>query len=170
MSPRSRGNNVRKVCRCDWRRWPKCPHSWYFSFKPRGGPRRRFSLDAEMGEHVASKLDAERLATDIRSKINASTFERVADRRLREQREAAAGIRAEAAGTPAPVVTLDSFVAIYLERVAQASGKASWKDDGYLLAAVRSHRSWPALSSLGALPRPPLRRHPTEPRRQAARR
>jgi hypothetical protein len=94
-----------------------------------------------MGEHVASKLDAERLATDIRSKINASTFERVADRRLREQREAAAGVRAEATSTPAPVVTLDSFVAIYLERVAQASGKASWKDDGYLLAAVRNHRT-----------------------------
>lgn len=141
MSPRSRGNNVRKVCRCGWRRWPKCPHSWYFSFKPRGGIRRRFSLDAEVGEHAASKLDAEKLATDIRSKINASTFERVSDRRLREQREAAAGIRAEATGTPAAVVTLDRFVAIYLERVAQASGKASWKDDGYLLAAVRNHRT-----------------------------
>ena len=37
-----------------------------------------------------SKTDAEKLATDIRSRINAGTFERVTDRRVREQREAAA--------------------------------------------------------------------------------
>jgi hypothetical protein len=38
-------------------------------------------------------------------------------------------------------VTLDSFAPIYIERVARASGKASWKDDAYLLTTVRTHRT-----------------------------
>ena len=149
MSPRARGHSVRKVCSCGWKRWPKCAHAWYFSYKPRGGARRRFSLSAEFPDlKIDSKTAAETLATDIRSAIHAGTFERIAARRVREQREAAdlaAAARATreqgVAAAVADVVTLDYFAPIYIDRVAKASGKASWKDDEYLLTTVRNHRT-----------------------------
>src|SRR5580704_4031619 len=106
MSPRAHGNGVRKVCRHGWRQWPKCACAWYFSYKPRsGGPRYRFSLDAELGRHVDSKTEAEHIATDIRSAINAGTF--------RQTRGVAASPSVEAV---AAVVTLDHFAPIYIER------------------------------------------------------
>ena len=86
MSPLAHGEHVRKVCRCGWRQWPKCPHPWYLSYKPRGGKRYRFSFDAEFGGHVESKLEAEKKAAIVRTAIDDGTFERVADRRAREQR------------------------------------------------------------------------------------
>jgi len=36
---------------------------------------------------------------------------------------------------------LDRFAKTYIERGPQASGKASWKDDDYLLMTVRNHRT-----------------------------
>src|SRR5262245_8944263 len=131
MSPRSRGNGVRKVCACGWRRWPKCPHSWYFSFKPRGLPRQRFSLDFEFRKHIENKSDAEDAAEKIRKAILAGTFRRAGEPSL----------VTAAAPPPAPVVTLDAFAATYIERAAKASGKASWKDDEYLLTTVRNYRT-----------------------------
>ena len=142
MSPRARGNGVRKVCRHGWRQWPKCPCAWYFSFKPRrSGRRYRFSLDAELGQHFESKADAEKAANTIREAIFAGTFERAADRLARLEREAEA--RAAAAPTTADpsAVTFDQFAKTYIERGPQASGKTSWKDDEYLLTAVRNHRT-----------------------------
>jgi integrase len=80
MSPRAHGHSVRKVCDCGWKQWPKCPHAWYFSYKPRGGgPRYRFSLDLELARHVESKTEAEQIATDFRSAINAGTFRRATE-------------------------------------------------------------------------------------------
>src|ERR1700674_5990540 len=76
MSPRARHHGVRKVCACGWKRWPKCPHAWYFNFKPKAGPHHRFSLDAELGHHLESKTDAEHEATRIRAAILAGTFRR----------------------------------------------------------------------------------------------
>lgn len=109
MSPRARGHGVRKVCRCGWRRWPKCAHAWYFSYKPRGGPRQRFSLDTEFPEQrIDSKTAAEKLASDIRSAINAGTFERLADRRAREQRDADRAVAS--VGSP---VTLEQLGRLY---------------------------------------------------------
>jgi integrase len=132
MSPRAHGNGVRKVCRHGWRQWPKCACAWYFSYKPRsGGPRYRFSLDVEFGRHVASKTEAEQIATDIRSAINAGTFRQGAT-------VAPSSPPAQAASA---IVTLDDFAPIYIDRAAKASGKASWKDDAYLLATVRDHRT-----------------------------
>jgi integrase len=131
MSPRARGHGVRKVCRHGWRQWPKCACAWYFSYKPRsGGPRYRFSLDVELGRHVESKTEAEQIATDIRSAINAGTFRQTAG--------VAASPSVEAAAT---LLTLDQYAPIYIDRAAKASGKASWKDDVYLLATVRDHRT-----------------------------
>jgi integrase len=132
MSPRAHGNGVRKVCDHSWRAWPKCPCAWYFSYKPRGGQRQRFSLDAELGRHIESKIEAENIATDIRSAINAGTFRRAA---------ALPFPLAMPSTPPTPIITLDAFAATYIERAAKASGKASWKDDEYLLATVRDHRT-----------------------------
>lgn len=140
MSPRAHGNHVRKVCGCRWKQWPKCAHPWYFSYKPRGGERVRFSFDAEFGGHVASKLDAEKKAAEIRKSIDDGTFERAHDRRAREQREAAERAERERAGlAPTTVVTLEQFAKVYIERAVEPSGKASWKDDKYLLATICAH-------------------------------
>jgi len=128
MSPRARGFNVRKVCDCGWRRWPKCSHAWYFSFKPRGRMRYRFSLDAELGKHFESKTDAENAATNIRVKILDGTFRRAAEQMAAPQTPA-----------PEPTITLGQFVSVYVERVPQASGKVSWRDDKYLLATLCNH-------------------------------
>jgi integrase len=107
MSPRAHGDHVRKVCGCDWRQWPKCAHPWYFSYKPRSGQRYRFSFDAEFGGHIDSKVEAEKKAATIRAAIDAGTFERAADRRVREQREAEA----------APVlVTIEQLGSTYFEK------------------------------------------------------
>ena len=131
MTSRRQNHGLRKVCGCGRGRWPKCPHAWHFSYKPRGGLRYRFSLDAELGRHIDSKTEAEKISIDLRSAINAGTFRRVA--------------ASSAPVLPTPsiqmVVTLDQFVAVYIERVSKASGKASWKDDAYLLATVRGHRT-----------------------------
>jgi integrase len=129
MTPRARHHNVRKVCRCGWRRWPKCPHAWYFSFKPRGGPRYRFSLDAELNTHFENKTDAENAAAPIRTAIVAGTF----------RRGAAAAVPGP--DQAEPPVTLDRFAVLYIERSSQASGKTSWKDDEYLLGTLRAHRA-----------------------------
>jgi integrase len=131
MTSRRRNYGLRKVCGCGRSRWPKCRHSWHFSYKPRGGPRFRFSLNAEFGRHVSSKTEAEQLSIDLRSAIKAGTFRR--------------GAESPAAQSPtssAPVVfTLDQFAEVYIERASKASGKASWKDDAYLLSSVRGHRT-----------------------------
>ena len=82
---------------CAKSRWPKCPHAWHFNFKPRNRPPYRFSLDAELGRHIESRTEAENEAEPIRASIRAGTFERAADRRARELREAEA---ARAASNP----------------------------------------------------------------------
>src|SRR6476661_679748 len=81
MSSRRRNFGLRKLCECAPARWPKCPHPWHFSYKPRGGTRYRFSLDAEVGRHIEGKTEAERIANDFRTAINAGTFRRAADDR-----------------------------------------------------------------------------------------
>jgi integrase len=141
MSPRAHGEHVRKVCGCGWRQWPKCSHPWYLSYKPRGGARYRFSFDAEFGGHIESKIEAEKKAATIRSEIDAGTFERTADRLVRLQREAAEQATRGRSDEATPSVTFDTFATIYVERVAKSSGKASWKDDEYLLGTVRNHRT-----------------------------
>ena len=151
MSPRARGNGVRKVCSHGWRAWPKCPCPWYFSFKPRGGTRRyRFSLDAELSVHFDNKTDAEKAANTIREAILAGTFERRAERYAREQREAASR-PADNARAAAAVVTFEEFTKTYIERAVQSSGKASWRDDRSRLAVACKHVTANG-QALGSLP------------------
>ena len=49
---RHRNSGLRKRCGCPRKVWPKCPHSWFLNFKPRGGPPYRLSLDRELGRRV----------------------------------------------------------------------------------------------------------------------
>jgi integrase len=71
---RHRNSGLRKRCGCSRKVWPKCPHSWFLNFKPRGGPPYRLSLDRELGRRVESKSEAEAAATMIRAAILAGTF------------------------------------------------------------------------------------------------
>ncbi|OLC84758.1 MAG: hypothetical protein AUH72_00890 [Acidobacteria bacterium 13_1_40CM_4_65_8] len=134
MSSRSRNFGLRKVCPCARTRWSKCPHAWYFNFKHEG-IHYRFSLDSESARHVASKTEAESEATRIKAAILSGTFERIADRRAREQREAEERANAAVVST----VTLDVFAKVYVERVSKASGKVSWRDDAWLLKSICDH-------------------------------
>ena len=78
---RQRNHGLRKLCEHPRAQWPKCSCAWYFSYKPRGGTRYRFSLDVEAERHVGSKTEADALATEFKTQINAGTFVRAADRR-----------------------------------------------------------------------------------------
>src|SRR5712692_7314402 len=111
---RHRNFGIRKICSCGRSRWPRCSHSWYVNFKPKGGRHFRFSLDVDLGRHIDSKTEAEHEAIRVKSAILAGTFERAADRYAREQREAAERPAASPAG-----VTLDAFAKVYVERVSQ---------------------------------------------------
>jgi hypothetical protein len=92
---RHRNKGLRKLCECARRNWSKCPHSWYFNFKPHGGRAYQFSLDAELDTHVASNEEAEGIADRMRGEIRAGTFERAAVRRIREAEERKARETAE---------------------------------------------------------------------------
>ena len=70
---RHHNHGLRKLCGCPRRNWPKCPHSWHFSFKHRG-VHHRFSLERHLGRHVASKTEAEGEAERLRVAICAGTF------------------------------------------------------------------------------------------------
>jgi integrase len=76
---RHQNRGLRKVCGCARRTWAKCPHSWHFNFKPKGGPNYRFSVDTEAGKHIESKTEAEALADTWRTAIREGTFRRRAD-------------------------------------------------------------------------------------------
>jgi len=73
MTPRHNNKGLRKRCDCPRRAWPKCPHSWWFNFKPRGGPAYRLSLDKHADKHIDRKSDAEDLAASIKTAIKASS-------------------------------------------------------------------------------------------------
>lgn len=119
---RNRNPGVQKVCKCGHSKWPKCPHAWYFRFKPRGKPRWQLSLDVELGRHLETLTDAEREAARIRAAILAGTFQRRAD---------APPTLAAATG-----LTLDEFTPIYIAKAAQGAGKVTWTNDVSMLARL----------------------------------
>jgi hypothetical protein len=120
-SRRAHGKNVRKMCGCDWRRWPKCEHPWYFSFKPKGGPRHRFSLEEELRRRITSKIEAENEATTIRNAILDGTL-----------RRSNAPVVPTAPTPAADVVTVDHFAPLYLERAARP------QNDVFMLNRLRA--------------------------------
>src|ERR1700730_8150546 len=125
--PRHRNENLRKRCECPWQLWPKCPHSWGLNFKPRGGRLYRFSLDAELGRHLATKDEARIEVARIKAEILAGTFKLAVDVRAPQARRAPHPTQPTAVSEE--LTPLDDFAPNYLERV-RASGKTSWGNDG----------------------------------------
>ena len=125
---RQRNHGLRKLCTCPRRNWPKCSHSWYFNFKPRGGPAYQFSLDVEIGKHVETKEAAKAEADRIRGEIREGTFIRASERRKAAQ---------VAVATTPEAVTLEKFASIYLERVSQVRERnKSWTNDRSQFAKI----------------------------------
>jgi len=123
-----------------------------FSDKARGGPRQRFSLNAEFPDQdVDSKTAAEKLAADIRSAINAGTFRRAGERPV--------------AAAPA-AVTLEQFAEVYLERASKASGKQSWGNDAGMLSRFCAV---PRSAGLRTRRRLPRSARPARPRKSRGR-
>ena len=91
---RRTNHGLQKICTCPRARWPKCRHSWHFSYKF-DGHHYRFSLDKHLGRHLDSKTEAEVEAERIRLEIRAGDF-----------------------GRPAPTdaMTLQQLVDVYFER------------------------------------------------------
>jgi integrase len=71
---RHRNGGLRKRCECPRKVWPKCPHSWFLNFRPKGGPHYRLSLDREVDRHIDSKTEAIAEAERIRTAIRNRTF------------------------------------------------------------------------------------------------
>jgi integrase len=120
-------DGLRKLCGCSRRNWPKCSHPWHFNYKLSGGKAWRFSLDTELGKHIASKGDAELEADKLRTAIRAGTFVRAADRR----KQATAPI----AVTP-DAITLEAFGKKFIDHKAKPSGKKTWTNDAYMFAQL----------------------------------
>jgi hypothetical protein len=66
---RQRNDGLRKICKCPLRNWARCSHPWYFSYKPKGAPRVRISLDRHTGHHVTALDDAKTIAANLRTAI-----------------------------------------------------------------------------------------------------
>ena len=117
---RHRNDGLRKRCRCPRRQWAKCGHPWHLNFKW-GGVHYRVSVDRYVGHHVGGGKTAARQAADrIREEIRSGTFVATSDPRP---------------ATP-DAVTLSVYGAIFLERYTKARGKASWRNDVYMLKRI----------------------------------
>ena len=119
-------HGLRKVCGCRRRNWAKCPHSWHFNFKPKGGVFAfRFSVDSEAGKHIEAKTEADALADGWRTAIRAGTFRR------RDETPAVP------AATTADALTFTQFAEKFVERVSQVCERnKSWKNDKYNFAQI----------------------------------
>jgi len=105
----------------------KCPHPWHFNFSWRGTPY-RFSLSRYAGKEIASKTEAETVADDIRSKIRAGTF---------TPPWSAPAVSQPVNADPG-VVSLETFAELFIERYSKDRGKASWRDDEYMVKQLVS--------------------------------
>lgn len=72
---RHHNDGLRKICGCERRTWPKCPHPWHLNYTYKGKVH-RLSLDREVGKHIDSKTAAEAEAERIRIAIRDGTFRR----------------------------------------------------------------------------------------------
>lgn len=97
--------SVYKICAC---KDPlKCRHPWWFSYKRRGAPRLRKSLDVVLERHVDSKTVAEQEADDLRKGIR--------DDNLPARRRELLGLP-PAAAPILPTLTVAQLLETYRER------------------------------------------------------
>jgi integrase len=71
---RHRDDGLRKLCACSQRKWSVCTHPWYFSYKAKGKPRVRVSLDRYTGRHIGALDEAKGLAATLRAAVNDGTY------------------------------------------------------------------------------------------------
>lgn len=109
------GIGLRKICKCPLRNWTRCSHPWYFSYKPKGAPRVRISLDRHTRQHVGSLEDAKTTAANLRSAIVNGEYPP----------------KAQPTETPAAPVTLRTAADRFLEAVPVLKGKNQGRARGF---------------------------------------
>ena len=114
MTKRQRNDGLRKICKCPLRNWARCSHPWYFSYKPKGAPRVRISLDRHVGQHVESLDEAKTIAANLRTAIVNGEYPPAP----------------RAVETPAAPVTLRTAADRFLESVPVLKGKNQGKARG----------------------------------------
>src|SRR5687768_15190667 len=117
MRERKRNDGLRKVCGCPRRNWPKCKHSWYLNYQPRGGKNHRLSLDKHFKRHIDSKTEAEELADDLKKVMRAGKFDQPV--------------------APRESMTLDQLVDLYIERYVKVKRAARERDFCWQLDRIR---------------------------------
>ena len=125
--PVNRNAGLRKICSCPRRGWAKCAHPWHFNFCWKGAPY-RFSLSRYARKEIVSKSEAEALADEIRAKIRAGTFTAPSPALPAGQTE----------NISAGVVSFETFARLFIERYSKDRGKASWRDDEYMIKQLVS--------------------------------
>jgi hypothetical protein len=140
MTKRQRNDGLRKICKCPLRNWARCPHPWYFSFKPKGGARVRVSLDRHTGQHVDALDDAKTIAANLRTAIVNGEYP----------------LAPQATEAPAVPVTLRTAADRFLEGVpvlkGKNQGKARGKNDRQKFAALCAWRRLAAMPHWGSIP------------------
>jgi integrase len=122
-----RNAGLRKVCDCPRRGWAKCPHPWHFNYSWRGAAY-RFSLNRYACKEITGKTEAETLAGAIRREIRAGTFRglpvaTIANPPVNQERDK---------------VSFEMFAHRFVERYSKDRGKASWRDDQYMVKRLGS--------------------------------
>ncbi len=126
---RHHNDGLRKICGCPRRTWAKCRHPWHFSFKWQG-THYRFSLDRQLGRHVAGRTQADAESERLRTEIRAGRF-----------RQPAAPAQ-EPSG-----ITLETFADRFLERFQPR--KARTGHGGSPRPGSDSRSSTPTCSTMG---------------------
>ena len=114
MTKRQRNDGLRKICKCPLRNWARCSHPWYLTYKPKGTPRVRISLDRHVGQHVESLDEAKTIAANLRTAIVNGEYPPAP----------------RAVETPAAPVTLRTAADRFLESVPVLKGKNQGKARG----------------------------------------
>lgn len=128
---------LRKICACPRRTWPKCPHSWHFSYHWKGVPY-RFSLERHLGRVVSSKTEAQEVADGMKASIRKG--------RLHETNVVTPSVQSGD-------ISFDTFGEIFVERFSKAREKVSWYDDASMLRQLMAFPiRWNGATRLGEKP------------------
>lgn len=151
---RHRNFGLIKRCRCKRTDWPRCSHGWHFSFKTKGGPRWRLSLDVELGRHVESKTEAYAEADRMRTAIRNGTFRKPSE-----------------PACPVPSVTIEqlgeSYFSTYTNPKTGEPLSRNERSRWDLVMGIEIERPGRARVRFGALPLQEITRHDIEAFRAA---
>lgn len=123
--------SVYKICSC--RNQVKCRHPWWFSFKRRGAPQLRKSLDVVLEKHIDSKTSAEEEAGRLRIGIIATMADPASTLLTTRTRELL-GLPAPPPASVLQVLTVRQLLDTYHER--HLSRTATSKKRLYEIGAI----------------------------------